>query len=119
MSAALNLKPYTWNWATCTAGDTYPAENWRESESDNLTTLTRVRIKIRDSDGVLFALLDSNTTGIVINASTAGAWEWTVSALTAPTTAGIYTVDMEWTDSAGVVFTETSGKWGILPQQTD
>jgi hypothetical protein len=26
---------------------------------------------------------------------------------------------MEWTDSAGVVFTETSGKWGILPQQTD
>ena len=116
---SLNLKPYPWNWATITAGDTYPAENWLESASDNLTTLTRVRIKIKDSEGSTFVTLDSDTTGITINTSTAGAWDWTVNALTAPTVAGIYKMDMEWTDSAGVVFTETSGQWEILAQQTD
>lgn len=116
---ALNLEPFRWNWATCTAGDTYPAENWLESDSDNTTTLTRVRIKIKDSAGTVFSTLDSDTSGITINVSTAGAWDWTIDALTAPTTAGIYTFDMETTDSAGVVFTEATGQWEILTQQTD
>tara|TARA_R110001632_G_scaffold176126_1_gene295845 strand:- start:298 stop:651 length:354 start_codon:yes stop_codon:yes gene_type:complete len=116
---ALNLEPFRWSWATCTAGDTYPAENWLESDSDNATTLSRVRIKIKDSAGTVFSTLDSDTSGITINVATAGAWDWTIEALTAPTTAGIYTLDMEHTDSAGVVFTETTGQWKILPQVTD
>ena len=116
---ALDLKPHRSDWATCTAGDTYPAENWRESDSDNTTTLTRVRITIKDSAGATFSTLDSDTSGITINAATAGAWDWTVESLTAPTTAGVYTFDMETTDSAGVIFTETTGSWCILPQVTD
>jgi hypothetical protein len=116
---ALELKPYPWNWATITAGDTYPAERWVESESDNTTTLVRVRIKIKDVDGATFATLDSDTTGITINAATAGAWDWTVESFTAPTVPGIYRMDMEWTDSAGVIFTEASGTWEILEQITD
>ena len=116
---ALELKPYRLDWKSITAEDTYPAENWLESASDNLTTLTRVRIKIKDSAGVLFTTLDTDTSGITINVATAGAWDWTVGALTAPSVAGIYALDMEWTDSTGVVFTETSGQWEILAQVTD
>ena len=112
---ALNLEPFRWNWATCTAGDTYPAENWLESNSD----LSRVRIKIKDSAGATFTTLDSDASGITINTTTAAAWDWTIDTLTAPTTAGIYKLDMEWTDSAGDVFTAITGQWEILTQETD
>jgi|TARA_R110002111_G_scaffold237935_1_gene299203 hypothetical protein len=116
---ALDLEPFRWNWGTITAGDTYPAENWLESNSDNTTALSRVRIKIKDSAGSTFATLDSSSSGITINAATAGAWDWTVNALTAPTSAGIYNYDMETTDSVGVISTESTGQWEILTQETD
>jgi len=115
----VNLEPYPWNFATITAGDTFPSARWVESASDNLTSLSRVRIKIKDSAGVTFATLDSNATGITINVATAGSWEWTIASLIAPTEAGIYRVDMETTDSAGVISTLSSGQWEILEQITD
>jgi len=116
---SLNLEPFRWNWGTITAGDTYPAANWLESDSDNTTTLSRVRIKIKDSSGATFTTLDSTTSGITINAATAGAWDWQILSLTAPSAAGIYTFDVETTDSSGVVATEATGQWEILTQQTD
>ena len=115
---ALNLTPYQWNWATCTAGDTYPAARWTETNSDYDNALSRVRCTIRDVDRNIYATLDSSTSGIVINTATAGAWDFTIGALSAPLAAGIYTVDVEWIDSSGVKFTEAKGEWEILEQNT-
>lgn len=115
---ALNLTPYKWNWATCTAGDSYPAARWTETNSDYPNALSRVRCTIKDSDGNIFTTLDSSTGTIVINTATAGAWDFTIGAFTAPSVAGIYTVDVEWIDSSGVKFTEARGEWEILEQNT-
>ena len=95
---ALNLTPYKWNWSTCTAGDTYPAARWTETNSDYDNALSRVRCTIRDVDRNIFATLDSSTSGIVINTATAG----------------VYTIKLEWFDSTNVNFTESSGTWEIL-----
>ena len=116
---ALNRKPFVYNWATCTAGDTYPALNIVETSASTTADLSRVRIKIKDSAGATFTTLDSDASGITINTTTAAAWDWTIDTLTAPTTAGIYKLDMEWTDSAGDVFTAITGQWEILTQETD
>jgi hypothetical protein len=115
---SLNLIPYRWNWSTCTAGDTYPAARWVETSSDYPNTLSRVRCTIRDVDGNIFATLDSSTSGIVINTATAGAWDFTIGALSAPIIAGIYTCDVEWIDSQSIKFTEARGQWEILAQNT-
>jgi hypothetical protein len=115
---ALNLTPYQWNWSPITAGDTYPAARWVESDSDNTSTLARVRCTIKDVDGNTFAALDSNTSGITINTATAGAWDFTIEALSAPNVAGVYNLDVEWIDSDGVKFTEAKGEWVIGAQVT-
>ena len=116
---ALNLTPFTWNWSTITAGDTYPASRWVESNSEYDTALARVRCTIANEQGQIFRTLDSTgSNGIVINTATAGAWDFTIGALTAPSESGIYCVEVEWIDASGVVFTEATGQWEILPQKT-
>jgi len=117
---ALNLIPFQWNWATIKAGDTYPAATITEDAGgDGDTTLVRVRCKIKDSDGSTYIILDSENDGITINDSSAGAWDFTIESFTAPSVAGIYNLDLEWTDSANVVTTATAGTWEILAQSTD
>ena len=117
---ALNFTPFIWNWATIKAGDTYPAARITEDAGgDGDTTLERVRIKIKNAEGQTVINLDSDNTGITINDASAGAWDYTIDSFTAPSVAGIYSLDMEWTDGAGVVTTATDGTWEILPQTTD
>lgn len=117
---SLNLKPLRWDWAAVTVGDTYPACVITETEAD--TTLSRVRIKIKDADGTLKLTLDSNTSGVTINTATAGAWNFTIAEISASDTgnltAGFHDYDLEIT-SGGKVRTEFAGSWELLPQITN
>ena len=117
---ALNLAPLVWDWEGITAGDTYPACNITETEAD--TTLARVRVKIK-LDGTLKLTLDSDSTGVTLNSTGAGGWDFTIDAIPAATTAtlaaGYYDYDLETTDTNGTVRTEFSGCWPILGQITD
>jgi hypothetical protein len=117
---ALDLTPLFWNWPGITQGDTYPACNFTETEADS--TLARVRCKIKLA-GVTVLTLDSDTTGVTLNATGAGAWDFTIDAISAATTtglaAGYYDYDIQTTDGNGVVRTEFKGNWEIFSQITD
>ena len=116
---SLNLSPLPWDLPTVTAGDTYPATLFNY---DGTGTLTRVRMKIKNEAGTTALTLDSNTSGFTIGTSTSGSWAFTMSEITAATTAGLadgfYRYDMEVTSSAGVS-TLIAGQWQILAQITD
>jgi len=98
-----------------------PAQIFSDTAAD--TDLSQVRVKICDSDGVKHVTLDSSTSGITINNSTAGSWNFTLDAISSATTealaAGLYAYDLETTDSSGYVRTEFEGVWEIRPQITD
>jgi len=111
---SLRLKPYQWNWACIATGNTYPASQFVETASDYDGTLERVVCTIKDSDGNTFATLDSDGSGAVINTDTAGAWDFTIGSLRAPTTAGVYSVEVDCFDSNDVEATFTRGTWEIL-----
>lgn len=117
----LNLEPLRYDWPSIQRGDTMPAQVFSDSSAD--TDLSRVRVKICDSDGTTQVSLDSSASGITINTSTAGSWNFTIDAISAATTdalvAGLYAYDLETTDSAGSVRTEFEGTWEIRPQITD
>jgi len=116
---ALDLKPLRWDLPAVTVGDTYPATQFTY---DGDGTLTRVRAKIKDANGTTALTLDSSTSGMSITTTTSGAWDFTMSEITAATTAtltaGIYSYDLETTSSAGVR-TLLSGTWELLAQITD
>jgi len=111
---SLRLKPFQWNWASIATGNTYPASQFVETDSDYDGTLERVVCTIKDSDNNTFAMLDSSTGGNVINTATAGAWDFTIGSLNAPLVAGIYTVEVDCYDSNDVEATFTRGTWEIL-----
>jgi hypothetical protein len=119
--ADLNLTPLCDNWDAVTQGDTYPAQ--RYTVAGTAAALTRVRCKVKNRLGTTLLNLDSNTSGIVINTATAGAWDFTISALSAATMEAIdpgsHSYDIETTDAAGTVFTDFSGTWQVLKQTTD
>ena len=116
----LDLTPLYWNWSSITQGDTYPACNIKETQSD--TELIRVRVKIKLA-GVIALTLDSNSSGITLNSTGAGEWDFTIEAIPATATTalapGCYDYDIETTSANGVVRTEFKGNWEILPQITD
>lgn len=111
---SLQLKPYRWNWATIATGNTYPASQIVESNSDYDGALERVLVTIKDSDGNIFTQLDSETGGVVINDDTASQWDFTIGAIAAPLIAGIYTVETDCFDSNSVEATLTRGNWEII-----
>ena len=111
---ALNLKPYQWNWASIATRNTYPASQFVESASDYDATLERVLCTIKNADGETFTQLDSATGGVVINTATAGAWDFTIGSLTAPTVKGVYTVEVDCFDDTPVEATFTQGTWEIV-----
>ena len=117
----LHLEPLRYDWPSIQRGDTMPAQVFSDTAAD--TDLSRVRVKICDSDGVKQVTLDSSTSGITINNSTAGSWNFTIDAISSSTTealaAGLYAYDLETTDSSGYVRTEFEGVWEIRPQITD
>lgn len=117
----LHLEPLRYNWPAIQRGDTMPAQVFADTSAD--TDLTRVRIKICDSDGVKQVTLDSSTSGITINNSTAGGWNFTIDAISTATTEalspGLYAYDLETIDSSGYVRTEFEGVWEIRSQITD
>jgi len=88
-----------------------------------LTALDRVRMKIKDSDGATLLSRDSDTSGITLNVTTAGAWAYTLDLIPAATTAaiaaGLHSYDIETIDADGVVETHFEGCWEITPQITD
>ena len=115
--ATLNLTGGNYNFATITAGDTYPAADVR-IEHAYVSTLTRVRIMFSPcSGGAPVLTLDSASTGITI--TNAATWEFTIDRIAAvPLAAGNYAYQMETTDSAGTVRTETRGTWQIITDLT-
>jgi len=116
--ADLDLTPLCWNWAPITQGDTYPASRITETSSD--TALSRVRLKVKNNLGTELLALDSNTSGITLTATTAGAWDFTIAAIaTAALEVGTHHYDIETTDAASVVRTEFRGTWQIIKQITD
>ena len=118
---SLNLSPLRYDLTAITRGDTFPAIQFADSAAD--TDLSRVRMKVCNASGSTVISLDSDATGITINSSTAGSWNFTIGPISAATTedlaAGLYAYDIETIDSAGSVRTEFDGNWEILPQITD
>lgn len=114
-------KPARMDLPTIKQGDTLRAIQFNGSGTN--AALTRVRCKIKDADGNTLLSLDSNTSGITIDDSTAGAWQYTISAITAANTAtiasGLHNYDIETTDADGIVETHFEGNWEITPQITD
>jgi hypothetical protein len=119
--STLNLTPLCDNWDAVTQGDTYPAQRYTVAGTDS--ALTRVRCKVKNRTGTTLLNLDSNTSGITITTATAGAWDFTIAAISAATMEGIeegnHFYDIETTDAAGTVLTDFRGSWQILSQQTD
>ena len=114
----LDLRPLIFDWYPVTLGDTYPATNFVETGATSI--LSRVRVKIKDSAGTLLATLDSDGTGITLNSTAAGSWDWNIDAIaTSSLAAGNLRYDLEVTDDAGTIRTEFSGSWRILTQVTD
>ena len=115
----MNLKPEKWDLPSVVVGDTYPATQFTY---DGDGTLTRVRVKIKDADGTLALNLDSDSTGMTITTATDGAWDFTLDAIPAATTAGLaagsYNYDLETTASSGVR-TLLAGSWELIAQITD
>ena len=114
-------KPARLDWPSIKQGDTLRAIQF--DASGTLAALSRVRCKVKDSDGATLLSLDSSATGITINTATAGAWRYTLAAQSAATTltlaAGLHSYDIETTDADGIVETHFQGCWEILPQVTD
>lgn len=112
---ALDLTPLRWDWVGVTKGDTYPACNITETEAD--TALSRVRVIIKLA-GVVILTLDSDTTGVTLNGTGAGGWDFTIDEISAATTAtlaaGYYDYEIKSTGSNGVVRTEFEGNWEIF-----
>ena len=110
-----------WDWKPTKRGDTKPAVSI--SLDNRETTLSRVRCKVVDKDGAEALSLDSDTSGITLDTTSAPTWEFTLDVITAATTealtAGSFSQDIETTDSAGTVKTWTEGTWVITPQSTD
>ena len=119
---ALDLRPQPLDWYAIKQGDTYPACNFVSTDAD--TVLARVRLKVRLQGATSASLsLDSETSGITINSTAAGAWDYTIDSISAEQTTtlapGYYDQELEVTDTNGVVSTDFEGIWEILPQITD
>lgn len=117
---AVDLKPILYTLPEVTRGDTYPAMNMTYPGDG---VLSRVRMKVKSSAGTAILTLDSSTSGITLNTTTDGAWDWTVDKITAATTedigAGCYNYDLQVENTSGDVETLIHGTWEILPQITD
>ena len=116
---ALNLQPLTWHWEPVPKGDTYPAANITESSSD--AALVRVKVEIKANGNTTSSLvLDSSDTGITLNSTGAGSWDFTIDAISAATTDLLdeqyYAYQLKTTDANGVVRTEFQGTWEVTPQ---
>lgn len=105
-----------WDWSPTVRGVTKRAVNITCSDSD--VTLSRVQITIeeRGSDAVKLAL-DSSGTGITLTSGTAGAWAFTIDAISATITGTLrpvfHTIIMTLTDSQGNVLEPIKGTWQI------
>ncbi len=114
------LAPAKWDWEAITQGDTFPAIVL--SATGTTVDLARVRMTVRDVDGVEQLTLDSDTSGITIDTATAGAWQYTIgpisAALTGAMDEGVHNYDIETTDASGNVATHFKGCWEILDQTT-
>ena len=117
---SVNFKPSCYNWASIVQGDTFPAIEFAASGTS--TELARVRVTVKDKDGNAELTLDSNTSGVTLNDTTAGSWNYTIGPVSATDTgnmdAGTHSYDLETTDVSGNVRTHFHGFWEILPQIT-
>jgi len=114
-----DYEPATWNWKPITQGGTFPASVVTETLS--ASSLSRVVVTIEPFGSDTASLtLDSGATGVTINTATAGAWNYTIAAITAAQTAaltsGFYNVTHKVTDSASVTVVVSKGTWQILPK---
>ena len=113
---AIDLKPMRWDWASVTKGDTLPAMNLVDTGADFALTRVLVIVEAKDSD-VAVLTLDSDVSGVTINTATAGAWDYTIAAISAATTAGLtpgfYTINVKVYGST-VAHTDFKGEWEIL-----
>jgi hypothetical protein len=113
---SLSLKPFRWDWPCIVAEDTFPPFEIALTSEPDSTALTRVRMQIRDSEGVLFYTADSEESGVTI--TDPATYAMSFDEITAPSGAGVYLYDIEITTSAVAKATIVSGTWQILPQVT-
>jgi len=109
------------DWPSIKQGDTLRAIQF--NAANTTSDLSRVRCKVKNDEGVTIVSLDSNVSGVTINNSAAGSWQYTIESIPASATeliaSGLHNYDIEITDSDGVVETHFEGCWEIRPQITD
>jgi hypothetical protein len=114
--SCFNLKPFSLNWPTITAEDTFPGFEIAGQDAADGDTLERVRMQVRNSAGAVAYEADSDDTGVeILNANT---WHMSFDEFDAPATAGNYFYDIETTGSQSGRATIISGIWTILAQVT-
>lgn len=114
-------EPLRYDLEPIVRGDTFPAIVFSDSSAD--TDLARVRMQICNSAGTAVVTLDSAASGVTLNTTTAGSWNFTVGPIDKDTTeamaAGLYAYDLESYDTSGFRRTEFNGTWKIIPQITE
>ena len=112
---------YRWNWKPITQGNTRPGTNFTETSSTSALTAVEVRLKLPDSTVADITLTSAD--GITINSATAGAWDFDIDEIPAATTdgytPGIYSYEMDVTESSGTVTTILKGSWEIFERIQD
>jgi hypothetical protein len=75
------------------------------------------------SEATLADIVLRNGTGITITTATAGAWDFSIDAMSAATTdaytPGVYTYEMDVTEASGVVTTILKGEWNLIARIPD
>ena len=112
---------YRWDWKPLTQGNTRPATLITETSSTSALTAVELRMKLPGSTTSDIRLY--NGSGIVINTATAGAWSFTISAMssayTDARTAGVYSYELDVTEASGVVTTILKGEWNLIARILD
>lgn len=82
------------------------------------STLSKVRMNFKQADGTTgLQLTTVGSGGIVIDDATA--WEFTVSPVVITMAAGVWSFDIETTDSAGIIKTRLGGILTVVSTSTD
>lgn len=117
-------RPQPWDWEEIVTGCTYPPARLTEpvgGENLSTTILDRVVITIQARDSNVDALvLDSDTTGVTLLNTAAGAWDFTVDEISATDMedlpAGDYDVTMMIYHDTDKKVCASKGTWKILPE---
>lgn len=116
---------YRWNWRALTQGNTRPATRFQETSSTSNLSAVELRMRLAGSTSATADIVLRNGSGITITTATAGAWDFSINAMSAATTdaytPGVYTYEMDVADSQSppVVTTILKGEWNLIARIPD